>query len=100
MKILGIFFNSKIEASLIEANHSLKMTEIKQAISSWSKRKLTLIGNCLISKIHMLSQNTNIIQALYLPETILNNIDSLLFQFVWGGSNPNQKVAERVKRST
>ena len=48
----------------------------------------------------MLSQINNIIQALYLPETILNNIDSLLFQFVWGGSNPNQKVAERVKRST
>ena len=48
----------------------------------------------------MLSQVTHIIQALALPDHILDIIVSLLFQFVLGKSNSTQKVAERVKRTT
>ena len=99
MKMLGVFYNSTKEASLLQENHTLKMNEINKLISSWSKRKLTLLGNCQISKMFMISQVNHLIHALSLPENVLNDIDFLLFQFVWGRKD-SCRVVEKVKRTT
>ena len=58
------------------------------------------MGNCTVTKTFMLSQVTNIIQALSLPSKILEIIDKMLFQFLWGNGDQNKKVPEKVRRST
>ena len=100
LKILGIFFKASEEASLIENNHSTKISEIQNIIKNWSRRKFSVMGNCTVTKTFMLSQVTNIIQALSLPSKILEIIDKMLFQFLWGNGDQNKKVPEKVRRST
>ena len=58
------------------------------------------MGNCTVTKTFMLSQVTNILQSISLPFNILEEIDKLLFQFLWGNGDRNKRVPEKVKRST
>ena len=50
MKILGVFFNDSIEASLITQNWEPKIEEMKKAILGWSRHNSTLLGKCIIVK--------------------------------------------------
>ena len=57
-------------------------------------RNLTMVGKILITKsLLSSSQLTYISSVLTLPEHVIKDINKILFQFVWGGS-------EKVKRKT
>ena len=100
IKILGIHFNAKTEASLIQKNWEEQKMKIKETISRWSKRNLSLYGKNIILKTFILSKLNFIIQALFLPEKELADIDRILFKFLWKKNNSNQKAFEKIKRST
>ena len=99
IKILGIFFNPKKEASLIEDNWNSKIQSIKNLILNWSKRNVSIWGKCLISKTFLLSKINYIIQSLALPDTILKEIDNLIFKYLWK-QETNTNGFERINRNT
>ena len=100
IKVLGVYFNAHIEASLIHENHVLKTSEIKDVIINWSRRNVSLMGKCLLTKLFMLSKLNNVMQPLSIPSLVLESIDQLLFGFLWSNNPFNKRVAERVKRDT
>ena len=80
--------------------HIKIINEIKKAIIYWSRRKLSLFDTCASSKMFILSQVTHILQSISLPTKILDIIDRMLFQYIWGNSDQNKRVPEKVKRTT
>ena len=99
IKILGIFFNPKKEASLIEENWNIKIESIKSLIIRWSKRNISIWGKCLISKTYLLSKINYIIQSLSLPDSVLKEIDNLIFKYLWK-QDTNTNGFERINRKT
>ena len=99
LKILGIFFNASVEASLIPQNWENKIKSIESLIDKWAKRYLTLIGKCLVSKTFFLSVINNVIQSLALPPHILQKIDNMIFSFIWS-TESNRNGKEKLKRDT
>ena len=98
IRLLGVFFNAKIEASLIEQNHQNKIREIREVLSYWARRNVSILGKGLVNKIHVLSKINNIIQPLSLPVSVLELIDQLMFSFLWSNDFSARRVTERVKR--
>ena len=82
MKILGIHFNSKKEASNIKENWEYKLNDIKKLITSWNRRNISLLGKSLLAKLFMLSKINHIIQSLVLPNSVINIIDNLIYIFL------------------
>ena len=99
IRILGIFFNPKKEASLIEENWNIKIQSIKSLIINWSKRNMSIWGKCIISKTFLLSKINYIIQSLSLPDSVLKEIDNLIFKYLWK-QDSNKNGFERVNRNT
>lgn len=99
IKILGIYFNSTIEASQIEKNWEIKIEEVKNVIHNWSKRNCSLFGKSIVAKTFLLSKINYIIQSLNLPINIQKEIDNLIFKFLWK-TNTNKTGVEKIKRTT
>ena len=100
MKILGIFFNSKKEASCIKENWDSKINDITKLITSWNRRNVSLLGKSLVAKTFLLSKINHIIQSLVLPDKVLDIIDNLIFKFLWMKTDLGKRATERVKRNT
>ena len=98
VKVLGIYFSADREASEIDLNWKDRIEKIEVLIRRWQRRNLSLYGKIIVAKTFLLSQLTYVIQALSLPETVLNTIDSLLFRFIWKKKFSNKKAYEKVKR--
>ena len=99
IKILGVYFSSSKEASLIEKNWVPKIDKVKRMIKQWHKRHLSEYGKIVVAKTFFLSQFTYILQALALPEHILIEIDKLIFGFIWQKKHSNKRAIDKIKRS-
>ena len=100
MKILGVFFNCKKEASLIKENWETKINDIKKMMTGWNRRNISLLGKCLVAKTFLLSKLNHIIQSLVLPDSVIDIIDSLIFQFLWMKTDLGKRATEKIKRTT
>ena len=99
MRVLGVFFNASIEASLIDLNWKCKLEEIKKTVTAWSRRNPSLLGKCLVAKTFLLSKITYIIQSLNIPTNVLNEFDALMFRFLWKNKDLNVRAHEKIKRN-
>ncbi|MCP3931562.1 MAG: hypothetical protein GY705_20955 [Bacteroidetes bacterium] len=99
LKILGIYFNCKREASHIEQNWVGKFNTMQKIISRWQRRSLSLYGKIIIAKTFILSIWTHVIQCLALPETVLKDIDAVIFKFLWQKKHSNKRSYEKIKRA-
>ena len=99
IRILGIFFNSEIEASNIDLNWKARIQNIEKIIVKLHKQNSSLYGKILLCKTYLLSQVSFILQTLSLPNDVLNKIDTLFFKFIWQKSFSNKKAREKIKRS-
>lgn len=91
IKILGVFFDNQCEASKIEENWQIRMNKMENLVKQWKKRKLSIIGRVTIVKALLVSQINYLFQSLTPPDRVLSQMNSLIYTFVWGGS-------EKVKR--
>ena len=98
MKILGIHFRAFKEASLIEENWKDKIKTIIKTIKVWQKRNLSLHGKVLICKTFLLSQITYVLKSLSLPHSVIKEIDTLIFKFIWQKKYSDKRAFEKVKR--
>ena len=99
IKITGVFFGAKVEASKIELNWKTKIEDMIQTINRWNRRNLSLYGKIIIAKTYLLSKINYIIQSLTLPSAVLDEIDRILFKFIWQKKFSNKKTFEKIKRS-
>ena len=99
LKILGIYFNSITEASENSKNWDSKIQEIEKCIRFLHRRGASLYGKVILCKTFLLSKISNILQALSLPKKVLDQIDSLLFKFIWQKKYSGSKAREKIKRS-
>ena len=58
----------------------------------WCKRDLTIFGKILILKTFAISQILYVASVLHVPEPILKELDSIMFNFLWNGQ------AHKVKK--
>ena len=60
---------------------------------------LSIYGKIVVAKTFFLSQFTYILQALALPDHVLNEIDKLIFGFIWQKQDSDKKAIDKIKRS-
>ena len=99
IKILGIYFSSENEASLIEENWTEKFENILHVIKKWENRNHSLHGKVILVKTLLLSQLPHLIQALACPETMINRNNSIIYRLLWKRRYNNKKAFEKIKRS-
>ena len=93
-KLLGIEFSLDLD-SMPEINFSKKIKEVSGILKSWQHRKLTLMGKITVIKTLALPKLIHLLTALpNLPESKLNELNTLFFQFIWNGK------PDRIRRST
>ena len=83
---LGINYNNfdSIE-KISNINYLDKLEKAKSWVDVWSKRDLTLMGKVTIIKSLIFSQFTYLAIPLLMPsKNILNKINTLIFNFLWG----------------
>ena len=98
VKIVGIIFRKDKSASEIEDNWNNKIDKIKGIIKNWMKRKLTVIGKIQVIKTFILSQFVYLLQSLALPYRVLDEINSILYRFIWRKDHVEKRAWERLKR--
>ena len=99
IRIVGVWFSAEKEASCIDLNWQPHIESMVRSISNWKKRNLSIYGKIILCKTFVLSKINYIIQSLSLPETVLSEIDRLMFKFIWQKKISNKKPFERVSRS-
>ena len=97
-----MFFSTKVvDARNIEDNFNNKITEIQKTLSTWMRRKLSILGKITVIKSLCISKLIHIIQSIGFSEKFLNKINSLFFKFLWQKEIDGKKrIIERVKRKT
>lgn len=93
IKALGLFFGHD-RAKCDEQNWDQKVRKIQDTIASWEKRNLTYYGKILVIKTLLLSKLIHCINALVMPDPVINKVEKLFYNFLWGSKK------EKVKRRT
>ena len=97
LKILGVYF-ACYKCSQVE-NWTGRVENIKRINNAWEKRNLSIAGKVCIIKTFLISQFVYIMQALVVPDPVLNQVNRILFRFLWRKKNCNRKAFEKVKRT-
>ena len=66
-------------------------------MSSWPARKLTIQGKIPVLKSLAVSQIVYVLSFLSTHQGIIKEVDSLLYDFLWGGKNDKVKRTEMIK---
>jgi exonuclease III len=93
IKILGINISyNKQEA--IKLNFQTKLIKIKQILSIWAQRDLTIYGKILLIKSFALSQILHISSILPVPDKFISDLEEIVYNFLWNGKQ--HKVKKHV----
>ena len=99
IKILGIYFENGKMAMEIETNWKSKVEHIQALIRKWSKRDLSIQGKVVVVKTFLVSQLVYIMRSIGLPRLALQQINRMLYKFIWQKKFSNRRAFEKVKRS-
>ena len=73
-----------------------KIIKIESILNSWSARRLTLLGKITIIKSLAVTQIVYLLSALPTAQEILQKINSLLYEFLWGSKSEKIKRTEMI----
>ena len=65
-------------------------------LSTWSARRLTLLGRIAILKSLAVSQIVYVLSSLPTPQGVIKEINSLLYDFLWDGKSDKIKRTEMI----
>ena len=94
VQILGVYFTCDKCAFQVEENWTGRVENIQRIINAWEKRNLSIVG-----KVCFIPQLVYIMQALVVPDSVLTQVNRLLFRFLWRKKDCNRKAFEKVKRN-
>ena len=90
--MLGIYIGRDKQAAE-ELNFKTKINKIKQLLSIWKQRNLSLTGKVLIIKALAISQIIHLANLTPFPDDKISEIETILYEFIWNGQT------DKVKRS-
>ena len=82
--LLGINFACDL-TKMPNLNYQSALIKAKQVVNSWKYRYVTPIGKITIVKTLIISKFTHLFMTLPTPVTVLNDLNKLLFNFIWDG---------------
>ena len=88
--ILGIT-HGKGSRDLVVENYESVMEKLTSKLNMWKLRDLSLIGKIQILKTHGISQVQDVMNVVEPSTEILNKINSIIFNFVWGSKSDKDK---------
>ncbi len=92
VKCLGIYIGNDVK-KCEEMNWDKILVDFKNLLESWKKRKLTLYGKVQVVNSLAVSKLIYNFSTLCVPEHIIKNIQSNIYNFIW-------KKNDRIKRQT
>ena len=92
---LGVWF-STLGPNDIDVNFTEKIEKINNILGSWSARKLTLLGKIAVLKSLVVSQIVYVLSSLAMPQGVMNEVNSLLYNFLWDGKSDKIKKTEMI----
>ena len=82
LKVLGIYVSYDTDKS-IQKNLNEKIKKMKQKLTMWQRRNLTIAGKILILKTFGLSQMLYFSSVLSVPEWALKEVNKTMYEFLW-----------------
>jgi len=82
VKALGVWI-SKNSEEVVELNFREKLGKLKTILNIWKQRRLTYKGKVVIVNSLALSQLQYISTVLYVPQMVINEVNDLIFKFLW-----------------
>ena len=79
-----------------DAIFSEKIERVKNILSSWSARGLTLLGKITIIKALAVSQIVHVLTSLPTHQGALKEIDTLLYDFLWESKGDKLKRTQMI----
>ena len=92
VKYLGVYLTRNKNESE-QLNWFCKVEKVKSILKYWKMRNLSFYGKVLILKSLIISQFVYVASVLPVPETIIIELNRLLYNFLWNSKR------EKVKRS-
>ena len=84
VKTLGVWLSTD-PAITMKANYEEKLADLRASLSCWEFRRLTLLGKITVLKSLIISKLTYILSPLPTNHCAIDEINSLLFNFLWNG---------------
>ena len=81
---MGITFSTDLH-NIPHINYDKALAKAKKVINSWKYRNLTPIGKITVIKTLILSKFVHLFMIIPISNTFLNNIDKILYSFLWAG---------------
>ena len=95
--LLGITITTD-EKKSVDKNFAPRLKAIHNILKQWSRRKLSLKGKITIINALALSLIVYPASVLYTPINVLEEINKLLFDFLWDGKRP--KIAAKIMENS
>ena len=92
-KVLGVWISTD-PAVTLNMNYTEKVDKIRNILSCWEYRRLTLIGKIQVIKNLVLSQLTYILTPLATNQSFINEINDIFYRFLW--NNKGDKIKRTV----
>jgi len=93
VKALGVLFSNDPQISL-SLNLLEKLETARKCLTSWSLRRLSLIGEIVDLKSLVASQLVYVLTSLQSKESIVREVNSLFYDFLWDGKS--DKIKRKV----
>ena len=90
LEALGVWLSTNPKTT-IEANYNEKLTKIRNSLSCWELRRLTLLGKITVLESLIASQLVYILSPLPSNHSALTEINNMFFNFVWDGKGDKVK---------
>ena len=82
----------------IENNWNSKLAGLQSIIKDWSKRDLSRQGKVIVVKTFLVSQLVYVMQSIGLTRLTLQEINRLLYKFLWQKRLSNKRAFKKIKR--
>ena len=84
VKALGVWLSTNPETT-IEANYNEKLTKVRNSLSCWELRRLSLLGKITVLNSLIASQLVYILSPLPTNHKVIGEINNIFFNFLWDG---------------
>ena len=84
LKALGVWISADPMVSM-EANYKEKLLKIRNSLSCWEYRRLSLLGKVVVLKSLVASQLVYILSPLPTKHAALDEINNMFYGFLWSG---------------
>lgn len=96
IKSLGIYHSYNTVATM-KGNFEDKIDKLKKQLHWWKARNLSFTGKVLIIKALGISKFALVASLINVPENIINEINSIIFNFVWNGKTDKVKRKQFIQ---